>query len=116
MAGKNICNAPMTFNHKIAIGKTMNDASASKELIIPNKLGMHARAAARFVQVLAPFESAVRVCCGELEADGRSVLGLMMLAASQGSRITVTAQGEDAEAVLKALDELINQRCFDEES
>lgn len=94
----------------------MSDATASKEFIIPNKLGLHARAAARFVQVLASFESSVRVCCGELEVDGRSVLGLMMLAASQGARIIVTAQGDDAEAVLKALDELLNQRCFDEES
>ena len=112
---KNICNARMTLNHKIAIRKTMSDA-ASKEFIIPNKLGLHARAAARFVQVLASFESSVRVCCGELEVDGRSVLGLMMLAASQGARIIVTAQGDDAEAALKALDELLNQRCFDEES
>lgn len=70
---------------------------------IVNRLGLHARAAAKLVTLASKFSSDVRVRKDSREVSGKSIMGVMMLAAAQGSQITLIAEGEDAE---KALDEL----------
>jgi phosphocarrier protein HPr len=92
----------------------MSDAALSKVMEIKNKLGLHARAAALWVQTAARFESDIQVTKEEQTVDGKSILGLMMLAAAQGSTIEVRACGPQAAEALKALEELVEQK-FNEE-
>ena len=68
-----------------------------KEFIVKNKLGLHARPAALFVQTASRYQSEVKVSKGETEVNGKSVMGLMMLAAECGSTIVLTVEGTDEE-------------------
>jgi phosphotransferase system HPr (HPr) family protein len=79
----------------------------SKELTISNKLGIHARPAAQFVKMASQFDSEIRVEKDGEEVDGKSIMGLMMLAAGHGSILTVNAEGADAEEALNALEALV---------
>ena len=81
---------------------------------ISNRLGLHARAAARFVKVAAQFGADIVVCNRGVEVSGRSIMGLMMLAASPGTTIEIRAGGADAAEALQALVTLVEGR-FDEE-
>ena len=92
----------------------MSDAPLSKSLEIKNKLGLHARAAALWVQTVARLDAAIQVTKDDQTVDGKSILGLMMLAAAQGSSIVVSASGPQAAEALLAIEELIEQR-FNEE-
>ena len=84
------------------------------EITIINKLGLHARAAAKFVGVASQFSSKVRIGrSAESQVDGKSIMAVMMLAAGKGTSVHLLTQGEDEEAALAALIELINNR-FDE--
>ena len=80
---------------------------------ILNPLGLHARAAARFVHAASGFACRVTVGRGEREVDGKSIMGLLLLAASQGSEITISADGPDEDAAIAALCALI-ERGLDE--
>lgn len=80
------------------------------EIEIVNKRGLHARAAARFASLAATFNSHVHVQRGDLRANGKSIMGLMMLAAPIGTTIILQANGEDAEAALEALNALVEDR------
>ncbi|WP_348766461.1 HPr family phosphocarrier protein [uncultured Salinisphaera sp.] len=82
----------------------------TRELAIVNKLGLHARAASKFVTVASQYNADIRVAKDGREVSGKSIMGVMMLAAARGSRIEVTAEGDDAEAALDALDELVRDR------
>ena len=82
---------------------------------IINDKGLHARASARFVEVVEKFESEVTVEKDGLEASGSSIMGLLMLAASKGTRIKVVSSGKDSEETISALDHLINSK-FGEDS
>jgi phosphocarrier protein len=82
-------------------------------VIVLNPLGLHARAAARFVHAASGFTSRIRVGRGGREVDGKSIMGLLLLAASRGSEITITADGPDEEAATMALCALI-ERGLDE--
>jgi phosphocarrier protein len=77
-------------------------------LRIRNQRGLHARAAAKFVMCAEQFEAEVTVQRQDMTVSGRSIMGLMMLAAAQGSEIEVTARGPQADAVLAALAELVD--------
>lgn len=83
-------------------------------LIICNKRGLHARAAAKFVETASLYEASIRVHFSGKEADGKSIMSLLMLAAGHGSEIMLTAHGNDEHNAAKALQELINNR-FNEE-
>ena len=72
-----------------------------------NPLGLHARAAARFVRLASQFTATVRVAKGARELDGKSILGLLLLGASRGSEITIRAEGSDAAAAVEALSQLV---------
>jgi phosphotransferase system HPr (HPr) family protein len=82
-------------------------------VIVLNPLGLHARAAARFVHAASGFTSRIRVGRAGREVDGKSIMGLLLLAASRGSEITITADGPDEEAATMALCALI-ERGLDE--
>ncbi len=81
-----------------------------REATIINRLGLHARAAARFVSLASQFNAPIEVEYKGRRINGKSIMGVMMLAASQGSKIALYAEGEDAEAALNALENLIAQR------
>jgi phosphocarrier protein len=85
-----------------------------RELAIRNRLGLHARAAAKFVQTASRFKSEVKIRKNGEEVDGKSILGLLLLAASQGTAITVAVCGEDEEAAFAAVEGLV-ERKFDED-
>ena len=86
----------------------------AREIEIINKLGLHARAAAKFVGVAGKFPCTVRVGrTPESQVDGTSIMAVMMLAAGKGTKVHLLTEGEEAEAALTALEELINNR-FDE--
>ena len=87
---------------------------AKKEFTIVNKLGIHARPAAQFVKLANRFESDIFVEKDGEEVDGKSIMGLMMLAAGPGSVILVSANGSDADEALNAIGDLI-ARKFEEE-
>ena len=86
-----------------------------RDLTIINKLGLHARAAARFVALASRFECQIRVMRGERTVNGKSIMGVMMLAAGRGSSITVEAEGEDEHQALDALEMLVNNRFEEKE-
>lgn len=85
-----------------------------KELEIINKLGLHARAAAKLIGVTSRFSADITLVKDGREVDGKSIMSVMMLAASQGTTLSVKAQGSDEESALTAIEELINNR-FDED-
>lgn len=78
------------------------------ELTIPNEDGLHARPAAKFVKIASRYSCEVWVEKDEEEINGKSIMGLMMLAASQGTVIKVTAEGDDADTALEQLSKLVN--------
>jgi len=84
-----------------------------RTVTIVNKLGLHARAAAKLVTLASSFKSEIRVKKDAREVSGKSIMGVMMLAAAKGSRITFRAEGPDAERALDALEALISRK-FDE--
>lgn len=86
-----------------------------RELALRNRLGLHARAAAKFVQTASRFKSAVKIRKNGEEVDGKSILGILLLAASQGTSITVWVSGEDEADAFAAVEDLI-ARSFDEEA
>ena len=85
-------------------------ATVTKQLTVINRLGIHARPAALFVKIAGKFSSQISVEKDGETINGKSIMGLMMLAAAQGSKLTVTAEGIDAEAAVKALEELFHQK------
>jgi phosphocarrier protein HPr len=86
----------------------------SRELLIINKRGLHARASAKFVQTVDAFDATITVSKDGMTVGGTSIMGLMMLAASPGSSVVVSASGNQAAEALDALDRLI-QNKFGEE-
>ena len=95
-------------------GNNGDNSFARREVIVINKLGVHARPAAMFVKVANRFESDIMVEKDGEQVNGKSIMGLMMLAAGQGSTLIITATGRDAEAAVRELESLF-QRKFDEE-
>lgn len=81
-----------------------------KDITIINKLGLHARAAAKFVTLASQFESAIQVARNGQKVNGKSIMGVMMLAASKGTILTVSADGPDEEAALAQIEALIQDR------
>lgn len=88
---------------------------ATLDITIPNRLGLHARAAAKFIQTAQRYTAGLKVRRGEKEVNGKSIMGVMMLAAAQGMEIHLEAEGEDADALLTDLRALIEDRFGEEE-
>jgi phosphocarrier protein HPr len=93
---------------------TAEDHVVTRDFAIVNQRGLHARASAKFVQLVSGFDAKVIVERDGISVGGTSIMGLMMLAASPGCSIRVTATGPDAEAVMDALDGLIATRFGEE--
>ncbi|HOB60525.1 MAG TPA: HPr family phosphocarrier protein [Candidatus Competibacteraceae bacterium] len=85
-----------------------------REVTIINKLGLHARAAAKFVTLASGFDAEIRLRRGERAVNGKSIMGVMMLAAACGARLELHASGPEAEQALEHLEGLILRR-FDED-
>ena len=83
---------------------------AEKEVTIVNRLGMHARPAAMFVRIASRYRSEVWVEKEGERINGKSIMGLMMLAAGQGSKLRISCEGSDAEELLRELEQLIANR------
>jgi phosphocarrier protein len=88
--------------------------AVDRELVVINKLGIHARPAAMFVKIANKFSSSIMVAKDGDTVNGKSIMGLMMLAAGPGSKILISCEGEDCHAALAAIEELM-KRKFDEE-
>ncbi len=82
---------------------------------IVNQLGLHARAAAKLVTLASKFEADIKVRKDGREVSGKSIMGVMMLAAAKGTRITLTAEGHDAEQALSELEALVADRFGEDE-
>ena len=92
--------------------------SASREIVVSNKLGLHARPAMQFVDLANQFKSDITVHkFGEEpgEADGKSVMQMIILAATEGTKMRIDADGDDAEVAVKALAELFESKFGEEE-
>jgi len=86
----------------------------STDVTIVNKYGLHARPAAEFVKLANKFASTVWVAKDQVEVNGKSIMGVMMLAAERGSTVNIRASGDDAEAAVSALAELVRNRFGEE--
>jgi phosphocarrier protein len=96
-------------------GPSVPTGAVSRELPIINKRGLHARASAKFVQMVERFNAEVWVTKGSETVGGTSIMGLMMLSAGPGTSITVSAIGPDAQAAVDAITELVASK-FNEEN
>ena len=96
-------------------GPRVPPGAISRELLIINKRGLHARASAKFVQTVERFNADVWVTRGSETVGGTSIMGLMMLAAGPGTTITVSVSGPEADAALAAITQLIESK-FNEEA
>ena len=94
--------------------KNTDHTSLTKEVVVVNKLGVHARPAAMFVKTANRFVSEILVEKDGETVNGKSIMGIMMLAAGPGSKLHVHAKGQDAAQALKELEELL-KRKFDED-
>ncbi|MFV8835879.1 HPr family phosphocarrier protein [Aquisalimonas sp.] len=82
----------------------------TRDVTIINKLGLHARAAAKFVAMAGRYQAGIQVHRDGKTVNGKSIMGMMMLAAGRGTTLTLEADGEDASDALDALETLINAR------
>jgi len=86
-----------------------------KELLIRNKLGLHARAAAQIVNSASAYVSRITLAKDGLEVDGKSIMGIMMLAAAKGSTVVVQVNGEDEDLAAEGLEKLFLNRFGEKE-
>ncbi len=85
-----------------------------RQMTIQNKYGLHARPAMQFVDVANQFQSSVKVWSQDQSVDGKSIMQMMMLAATEGTCLRVVAEGDDAAAALDALEQLVNSKFGEE--
>ena len=92
----------------------MPDKKDTIEVEVNNELGMHARAAGSFVRIAEKFGSEINVSHGDITVNGKSIMGIMMLAAPKGSKLVIAADGHDCLEALTALGELVENRFGEE--
>ncbi|MBI5611976.1 MAG: HPr family phosphocarrier protein [Gammaproteobacteria bacterium] len=85
------------------------------DIVIPNKLGLHARAAAKFVNLASQFKSEITITRNGQGVNGKSIMGIMMLAAGKGSKLRLSADGADEQSALDSLRALIDNRFGEDE-
>jgi phosphocarrier protein len=95
-------------------GSAEADGTVARDLLIVNQRGLHARASAKFVQLADSFRAAISVEKDGIKVGGTSIMGLMMLAASPGCSIRVTAEGPDAAEAMEAIQNLVATRFGEE--
>ena len=84
-----------------------------KMVVIKNKQGLHARPAALFVQIANKFDCDITVTKGKTKVNGKSIMGIMMLEAGRGTRVTISANGDNAERAVNELEELLSSEVED---
>ncbi len=87
---------------------------ASRTVRVRNSLGMHARAAARFVHAATQFQSQIRVARGDRIVDGKSIMGILLLAAARGTTLVISADGPDEHAAVDTLCQLVESGLGEE--
>jgi phosphocarrier protein len=93
----------------------MKASAVTREIVIRNRLGLHARAAAQFVKTAGRFKAEITVESGRQKVNGKSIMGLLMLAAAQGTTLRLCAAGEDGSTALQALADLVQARFGERE-
>lgn len=86
-----------------------------RKLTIINKLGLHARASAKLVNLTSQFSSKIQLCKGDKCVDGKSIMAVMMLAATQGTKINLVIDGKDEKIAMQQIKELVNNRFGEKE-
>jgi phosphocarrier protein HPr len=86
-----------------------------REVTIVNKLGLHARAAAKFVTLASRFQADIQLTRGHRQVNGKSIMGVMMLAAGRGTNLVITAEGQDEDQAIVELEQLVKDRFGEEE-
>ena len=90
-----------------------NDNYATKKFVVNNKLGLHARPAAIFVEAANKFESEIYVKKGDRKINGKSIMGLMMLAAGCGTKLIIEIEGKDAQLAMKRIEEIFENNFYE---
>ena len=93
---------------KSKLPESPNEESVEKKFVIKNKLGLHARPAALFVQATSKYNCDIFVRKGKQKVNGKSIMGLMMLAAGQGTTLTIEAVGPEAKRAVLEIEKLVN--------
>lgn len=93
----------------------MKPVSQTREVQVRNRLGLHARAAAQFVKTAGRFRAEITVEVGRQRVNGKSIMGLLMLAAAQGTTLRLRAAGDDGPVALQALSDLVESRFGERE-
>lgn len=93
----------------------MKASAVTREIVIRNRLGLHARAAAQFVKTAGRFKAEITVESGRQKVNGKSIMGLLMLAAAQGTTLRLCAAGEDGSTAIQALADLVQARFGERE-
>ena len=86
-----------------------------KELLIENRLGLHARAAAQIVKTASGYSAKILLCKDGIEVDGKSIMGIMMMAAAKGSLVLVSAEGADEDQALAGMEKLFKDKFGEKE-
>jgi phosphocarrier protein len=86
-----------------------------KDLLIENRLGLHARAAAQIVKAASGFSAKILLSKDGIEVDGKSIMGIMMMAAAKGSTILVSAEGDDEDKALEGMERLFKEKFGEKE-
>ncbi|MBS1125457.1 MAG: phosphotransferase system, HPR-related protein [Nitrospirae bacterium] len=86
-----------------------------KDLLIENKLGLHARAAAQIVKAASGFNSKILLSKDGIEVDGKSIMGIMMMAAARGTTVLVSAEGDDEDKALEGMEKLFKEKFGEKE-
>jgi len=89
--------------------------AVTQQIVIRNRLGLHARAAAQFVKTAGRFQADITVETGRQKVNGKSIMGLLLLAAAQGTILTLRAVGEDGSSALQALADLVQAKFGEKE-
>ena len=97
----------------MAVAEGFSSTMLERDIVVSNRLGLHARASAKLVQLVSSFKSTVWIISKGREVNAQSIMGVMMLAAGMGTALSVRADGEDEEAALTAVVELFDRK-FDE--
>jgi len=97
------------------VGQEAWPVMTSRTVVVVNQLGMHARAAAKFVRIATRYQARVRVARDAREMDGKSIMGILLLAAARGSVIDISAEGIDERAAVDALAALVESGFGEEE-
>jgi phosphocarrier protein HPr len=89
-------------------GNNVTDGAVTRDVVIRNRLGLHARASAQFVRTAGRFQAEITVEAGARQVNGKSIMGLLLLAAAQGTTLRLRAVGADGSAALEALIALVD--------